>query len=121
MRLICSILVAPTLAWAQSAAPTTFPADAVAMTPEALRERLSDKVFVAKPVSDPEIRIQYKGEFAFVNIGSASDTGKWRTEGSSVCYEWRRFTANCSQAMLLGDVVYIKRANNGEVIALQPK
>ncbi len=121
MRLVCLILAAPALAWSQSTAPTTFPIDAVAMTPEALRGRLADKVFIAKPLTDPEIRVQYKGEFAFINIGSASDTGKWRTEGSTVCYEWRRFPASCSQAMLLGDVLYIKRANNGEVIAMQPK
>ena len=63
----------------------------------------------------------YRGDFAFVNIGNASDSGKWRVEGSSVCNDWRNLRPSCSEVRLLGDVMYVKRANNGEVIAVQSK
>ena len=121
MRLLYVLIAIPVLSAAQSVAPTAFPEGATALASDSLRERLAGKVFSVRPVSDPEIRVQYQGDFAFVNIGNASDAGKWRVEGSSVCNDWRNFRPSCSEVRLLGDVMYIKRANNGEVIAMQPK
>ena len=105
----------------QEPAPTSFPADAVALTPTALREKLVDRTFVVKPRSDPELRVQYRGDYAYINIGNMSDSGKWRTEGSSVCYEWRNIRHSCSEVRQVGDALYIKRSNNGEIVPMTIK
>lgn len=75
-------------------------------------------LFVAKPVVGSELRIQYKDSYAFLNSGSTSDSGRWRTEGSSVCNEWKTIRASCSEMRLLGQALYVKRANNGEVMRM---
>ncbi|MEO6408943.1 MAG: hypothetical protein ABIO45_09355 [Burkholderiaceae bacterium] len=109
MRILPTLLsLTPVLTLAQTSAPTAFPADSVALSPTALTERLSGKTFLAKPVSDPEVRVQYRSDFAFVNVGNASD-------------EWRNFRPSCSEVRLLGGVMYVKRASSGEVMILQPR
>ena len=98
--------------------PTDFPANATPLSAEQLRMRVQDKVFTLQPASGPSMRIQYKGEYAYINIGSSSDAGPWRVDGSSICNDWRRFTASCSEVRLLGDVLYVKRKSNNEVMAM---
>jgi hypothetical protein len=38
-----------------------------------------------------------------------------------VCNEWKKFRPGCSEIRALGDTLYVKRANNGEIMALVPK
>jgi len=59
--------------------------------------------------------------YAYINIGSTSDLGRWRTDGSTVCNEWRNLRHACSEIRTLGGVLYVKRANNGEVMMLVPQ
>lgn len=114
-------LLAPTLALAQASFPTVFPADAVPFEPEALKQRLAGKVFIMKPAAGAEIRLQYQDTNAYFNVGGASDSGKWRVDGSSVCVDWRRIAPGCSEMRRVGDTIYTKRASNGEVVVLQPQ
>ena len=115
-----TVLLAPALVLAQASFPTAFPAEAVPITAEALKQRLTGKSFTIKPAAGEEMRLQYQESNAFINIGSANDSGKWRAEGSTLCQDWRRFPVSCSEVRLLGDVMYLKRST-GEVVVLQPK
>ena len=121
MRAFWLLVLAPGFVFAQAAAPTEFPAEAAPLDAEALKTLLTGKTFVMKPVAGEEVRLQYQSDFAYINIGRASDSGKWRIDGSSICYEWKRFPAGCSEHRQAGTVVYVKRYSNGEVVALQPK
>lgn len=61
------------------------------------------------------------GDFAIKTSRGYRDTGKWRAEEGKVCVEMTRSAASCSDMRLVGDVLYMKRASNGEVVELQPK
>ena len=117
----CALWLTPALLLAQPSFPTTFAADAAPLGPEALRERLAGKTYFFKPVVGDPVRIQYQETYVFANVGNASDTGKWRVEGSTVCVEWRKFPSSCTEARLVGDALYMKRASTGEVVLLQAK
>ena len=121
MRLLLALLAVPFIAVAQSAFPTEWPNGAESLSPEALQQRLAGKTFVAKSMTSAEVRTEYRGSFAYINVGSTSDSGPWRTEGSSVCNQWRNLRAACSEVRALGDALYVKRANNGEIVQLVPQ
>jgi Protein of unknown function (DUF995) len=121
MRAFWLLSLAPSFVFAQAAAPTEFPAEATPIAAEALMELLVGKTFVLKPVAGDEVRLQYQSDFAYINIGRASDSGKWRVDGSSVCYEWKKFPIGCSEHRQSGSVVYVKRYSSGEVVVLQSK
>lgn len=113
----------PSFAGAQSAAPLpTFPADAQPVAPEVLKERLTGKSFSYRTASGGEARLQFKGDFVYVNAGQTNDSGRWRTEGSQMCIEWNRIpNSGCSEARMLGNTVYLTRVANGEVIRLEER
>ena len=113
-----ALALVPVMAMAQASFPTDFPEGSVPVQAEALKQFLTGKTFVAKPVVGSELRIQYKDSFAFLNSGGTSDSGRWRTEGSSVCNEWKTIRASCSEMRLLGQALYVKRSSNGEVMRL---
>jgi hypothetical protein len=121
MRLLFALIAVPLAAAAQTAIPTDWPSGAESLSPEELHRRLVGKAFVAKPVTGPSVRTQYQESHAYINVGSISDSGPWRTEGSAVCNEWRNLRAACSEIRKVGDALYVKRANNGEVILLVPQ
>ena len=121
MRLLLAVLVAPTLALAQAAFPTDWPADAQPLSADALRQRLVGKTFIARSLTSPEIRTEYQESFAYINIGETRDSGKWKTEGSTVCNEWRKIRPACSEMRAVGDALYVKRANNGEIMQMLPR
>ena len=121
MRILAALLLVPSIAICQVPFPSACPSEATTPTAETLKQRLTGKSFVAKPVVGSEFRIEYQEVYAFINIGGASDSGRWHTEGSSVCVDWRTFPPACSEARFVGDLVYIKRSSNGEIIPLRPK
>lgn len=118
MRRFLLMFAGPTLALAQAAFPTEWPIGAESLAPDALRQRLIGNSFVAKSVTGPDVRTQYKESYVYINVGNTSDSGEWRTEGSAVCVEWKQLRPSCSEIRLVGDLLYVKRANNGEVMAL---
>ena len=121
MRIVLALLFVPGLAVAQVAFPTEWPNGAHPLSPAELRQRLVGRSFVAKSLTGPDVRTQYQETYAYINVGSTSDSGTWKTEGSAVCNEWQRLRAACSEIRLVGEVLYVKRANNGEIMALVPQ
>ena len=121
MRTLLILLFAPAFAAAQASFPTEWPSGSQLLSADALRLRLIGKTFVGKPVTGSDVRIQYQETYAYINVGDFSDSGTWRTEGSAVCNEWRKIRPACSEMRALGDDLYVKRANNGEIMSLLPK
>ena len=121
MRLLLALLIAPGIAAAQASFPTEWPSDAQALSPDVLRQRLIGKTFIAKSLTSPDVRTQYQDTTVYLNVGNTSDVGTWRTEGSSVCAEWRRLRAACSEIRAVGETLYVKRANNGEIMVMVPQ
>ena len=104
---------------AQTAIPTEFPVDAVPLSAPALTEKLSGKVFVAKMTDGTDWRYQFQGGFLFFNISSGySDSGPWRIDGSNLCLVPKKTAASCSEMRSKGELLFIKRASNGEVATL---
>ena len=105
------------------AIPTEFPADVAAMPDNALRERLAGKTFSVQLANGKAWRLEYLANgYFFVNVSDgAADKGKWHVQDGKVCSETTRSKPTCSEARVKGDVIYVKRVSNGEVIALTPK
>ena len=107
---------------AQAPIPQEFPSNATSISAEQLRERLSDRVFGARATDGKDWRWEWKTNgYIFLNIGGYSDSGKWRAEDGKVCVDMNKSGATCSEMRLVGDVLYMKRTINGEVIGLLPK
>jgi hypothetical protein len=72
-------------------------------------------------------RFEWKSSgYFFINTDRAYswgyvDSGKWHIEDGKVCAQMQRSGAACSEMRLFNDALYMKRASNGEVVALQPK
>ena len=102
------------------AIPREFPADAQSLTADDLRQRLSGKVFKVNTAAGAAWRLQYQaGGSFYINVGSFSDSGKWRTEESKLCSEPQKSPAACNEMRLVGDALYLKR-DSGEIIKLEP-
>ena len=123
MRYILTLLVIPAAVLAQAERPTEFPAEAEAVTADALRDRIAGKVYDVKTFDGATWRLQYKPNgYAFIDTSKGlRDSGKWRIEGSKLCSEWQRTPSGCSEARVKGNTVYVKRVANGEVVALVAK
>jgi hypothetical protein len=123
MRSLIALLVVPTSLFAQSVAPLDFPADAARVSADALRERLSGKVFSVKLADGNGWRLEYKANgYAFVDTSTGfRDTGTWRTEDSRLCSEFHKSPAGCSEVRLAGDLLLVKRVSTGELVAFQPR
>ncbi len=85
MRFALALLLAPAITFAQSSFPTEFPNGALPLTADALKQRLLGKTFVAKSLTGPDVRTEYRETYVYLNIGNTNDTGTWKTEGSTVC------------------------------------
>ena len=121
MRSFLLFVFVPAIALAQPAIPTEFPPEAQLFAPDALKERMAGKTFTFVSVAGDTVRIQYQESHAYFNVGRANDSGKWRVEGSSICYEWRNFPRGCSEHRQVGELVYVKRPSTGEVVVLKQK
>jgi hypothetical protein len=123
VRSLLLVLALPLSVFAQTTVPMEFPDDAAPMTPEALRERIAGKVFKVVPADGNAWRLEYRANgFVYFNSRVVRDTGKWRVEGTQLCTDWQKLNGGgCGETRLKGDVVYLKRAANGEVIALTPE
>ncbi|HUG24272.1 hypothetical protein [Piscinibacter sp.] len=121
MKSILSCLAAALLLAAPmvgSAAPTDFPPEATPVSDDALRERLSGKVFSVMPADGNGWRLEYKSNgYFFINTDKGfAEAGRWKTESGKLCSEAPRIQANCSEVRVKGDALYLKRASTGEVV-----
>jgi hypothetical protein len=119
---LCTAFFASSVA-AQSVVPTTFPDGAIAVTAEQLKARLTDRVFGSRMTNGDDWRLEWKSSgYFYLNTGRGySDSGKWRVEEGKFCAEMQKTGAACSEMRIHNDVLYMKRASNGEVAALHPK
>lgn len=125
--LVCLALLCATSAsvHAQASAPaaaTDFPAEGKPLSAEALRERLSGKVFHVALSNGSTWRLQYQSSgFFYINVSTGySDSGKWRAEDSKICSEPQRTKAACNDVRLVGDLLYLKR-DSGEIVKFEPR
>jgi hypothetical protein len=109
--------------FAQSAVPQEFPPGAAALPANQLKGRLNDRVYGAKMADGRSYRFEWKSSgYFFLNVDNGfSDSGKWRIEDSRVCSEMQKLGTLCQEMRTVGDALYLKRATNGEVVALQPR
>ena len=115
----------PLMAVAQAPIHTEFPAGAVPLDPAALKQRVMGKSLGAKGSDGIEFVVQYGETHAVLNAhtprGVIQDSAPWRVEGSAICIDFLKVRGGCSEFRLVGDVLYTKRASNGEVVAMQPR
>jgi hypothetical protein len=99
---------------------TEFPADALILAPQELQQRLEGKVHTGKPLDGPGWRLEYRGEYVFVNLSTGpSDKGRWRIEGSQLCTQYERLPSSCAEMRASATRLYLKRPATGEVVALE--
>ena len=114
------IFLAASQTFAQPA-PTTFPSDAVPLSPVALQDALAGKVYTVKLADGTRWRWQFKADGLFyLNVGSFSDSGKWSTKESALCSEGRQIAASCNEVRQLGSDLLLKR-DNGTVVTMSPQ
>lgn len=123
--LASAMLGAALSACAQDAKVSTmaaeFPPEAEPIVAQALKSHLAGRVFKARLYDHTGWRLQFKGDFIFVNISSgASDSGRWRTEDGRLCVDYQRFPSGCSDIRASDSRIYLKRASTGEVVTLIP-
>ena len=105
---------------AQTSMPTEFPADALPLAAAELTERLSEKVLFAKMTDGAEWRYQFKGGYFYLNVSTGySDDGPWHIDGTKLCVKLRKTAASCSEMRSKGELLFVKRASNGEVATLR--
>lgn len=97
-----------------------FPAGASALAPEAMKGRFTPgSEYTFRSAEGYSVRMNFlDGGQATVVAPAASDAGRWRIEGSSVCFEWRRFPSGCNEVRIVGEALYWKRVSNDEVVKL---
>jgi hypothetical protein len=124
MKLVVLALAMVALpALAQTRLVKEFPAGATSLSPEAMKARFTPGIeFTFRSAEGYEVRLNFQeGGQATVIAPIASDAGQWRIEGSSVCFELRRFASGCNEVKAVGDVLYYKRISNDEVVKLEQK
>jgi len=122
MKLVVLALAMVALpALAQTRLVKEFPAGATSLSPEAMKARFTPGIeFTFRSAEGYEVRLNFQeGGQATVIAPIASDAGQWRIEGSSVCFELRRFASGCNEVKAVGDVLYWKRISNDEVVKLE--
>lgn len=115
-----SLLLSPLLiaACAATAPPATeFPAGARAPTATELTTLLRGKTTHAPLPNGGTARVDHAADSNRVTAyaGGRSDTGTWHAEDGRICYEWKVFNSSCSEIRLVGEDLYVKRANGGVV------
>lgn len=66
-------------------------------------------------------RVQYEPSgLVYINTPTGSASGRWRVEGSAVCFKWNLLQGadGCTEVRLVGDRVHARRAN-GEIVRLE--
>ncbi|MCZ2103710.1 MAG: hypothetical protein LC137_04970 [Burkholderiales bacterium] len=117
-----ALALAPLLLAACAATPPPardFPAGARAPSAAELTTLLRGKSFDATAANGTPYRTQFAaaGNAVTVFFSGRSDSGTWRAEDGRVCYEFPIIPSSCGDYRLVGQDLYIKRAN-GDVVQL---
>jgi len=101
-----------------------FPSDAQPIAAQALHERLASRAFTARVAGGAtwEIRYEANGRMQMTVSNGMADAGRWRTEDNRLCVDFDgKFPSGCSEVRADAKQLYLKRASNGEIVALTPK
>lgn len=104
--------------------PKDFPSDAKLIAAQALKDRLSGRGFTARQANGVGWDMTYDpdGRFTMRTSNGLMDQGRWRAEDNRVCIEFEgRFPSGCSEMRVSPNRLHLKRASNGEVVALDAK
>jgi hypothetical protein len=110
-------------AQAQTALVTDFPADASVPDAAAIQQALTGRSFNVLPSQGAAFRLEFqRGGYVYLNTDRGfQDSGTWRSEDGQWCFEFQRSGKGCNPTRLKDQQLYIKRASNGEVVALLPR
>jgi hypothetical protein len=113
-------LLSATLVYAQVIPQQAFPERSTPVTGDLIKERLAGKVFSVKPADGSTWRLEFKtsGDLFLDTDRGYRDYGTWRVEGNNWCADLRKTGVSCSELRQLEEVLYYKRASNGEVVAM---
>ncbi|QCB46284.1 hypothetical protein [Hydrogenophaga sp. PAMC20947] len=105
---------------AQTTFPTEYPAEATAIAGTDLTARLAGKVFTVKSATNGNWRLEFDNRgYVFVDTDQGfRDNGPWLVEGEKWCTKLPKAGDNCSELYAVGNVLYYKRARNGEVVPM---
>ena len=106
-----------------AAAPPAWPANARTLAADDLRRRVSGKAFDVQLDKGMSARMDFRDSgYVYVNVypSGASDTGRWRVDGSQVCSEMRRFPSGCGEWRAVGDKLMLRRTN-GQLVTLDAR
>jgi hypothetical protein len=105
------------------ALPTEFPADAVPITAESLKQRVLGKKFVGKRADGRVLAMDFGADGSFRLSGVQSNgapfmlDGSVRLEGDKLCQDMRKaLESSCNEVRLTQNMLYYKRTV-GEVVA----
>lgn len=118
--LASALLCMGSSALAQGTVPTEYPADAKPVPESEIATRLSGKVYTVKTISSGNWRFEFaKNGYVYLDTESGyRDTGTWRAEGGKWCANFQKTGDSCAELYAVGEVLYYKRARNGEVVAM---
>jgi hypothetical protein len=107
-------------ALAQATFPTEFPAGAKVLTSEEIKSTLSGKTFTVSPADGTTWRLEFKDSgYVFLDTSRGyRDSGKWRIESNQWCTDLQKTGTACTELRLNGEILYYKRAANGEVVPM---
>ncbi|MBA3727024.1 MAG: hypothetical protein H0W86_11390 [Armatimonadetes bacterium] len=100
-----------------------FPTDSRRLEAGELTQLISGRVVKTFTLdgSSAGTRVQYeRSGLVYLNTGGGAISGRWRVEGSTVCYTWSRGQVpdGCVEVRLVGDRAYARRAT-GEIVRLE--
>ena len=94
-----------------------FPAGARAPSAAELSAMLRGKSYHSVAANGSTVRADYaaNSDGVTLNSGGLTDNGKWRVEDGRLCLQMTNFPSSCSDIRLVGQDIYLKRAN-GDVV-----
>jgi hypothetical protein len=110
-------------AHAQTTPNGEFPPDATSLDAAAIQQALAGRSFNVVPAQGAAFRLQFQsGGYVYLNTERGfQDSGTWRAEDGQWCFEFQRSGKGCNPTRTKDQQLFVKRASNGEVVALVPR
>lgn len=122
LTLILALAVLSPAAWPQTtASPSEFPAEAQAISPDALKARLAGNKFTSKYSNGTLATMSYEVDQSLqLDMSTGFSTqGTWRVDGSQICLQFGAgLPSGCGESKATEKHLYLRRFVNQEVIQL---
>lgn len=122
-KFLVSAFAALMLAACASGPPpaTEFPAGAKAPSAAEIANLLRGKSFNIGGSNPTRVDYAKEGNASTIYFPGRADNGTWRTEDGRLCYDnFSSFKPLCNDIRLVGNDIYVKRAN-GQVVQAVPR